>query len=153
MPKVYWYLPGESSDFWERYLRMFPGEFQLPSAIFATDRIPPIPRTCRELLIDYFCPLDLRDTAKREPANEDYLIRIYLGRRRRPAQKDGRPPRSFSLRNLLLHLDQLLASRWDVETAALEMARVLAILHWQAEIDAGNIEFLFWAVKPAFLTI
>jgi hypothetical protein len=142
LPKVYWFVRGDCADFWDTHLSMFPREFQFPSAIFASDRIPPIPRACRELLIDRFCPRGLRDTAKREPANQDCLIRLYLGRRKRQPQKNSRPQVSFSLRNLPLHLDQLLAIEWDVEIAASEMARALAILHWQAEIDAGDVEFV-----------
>jgi hypothetical protein len=77
--------------------------------------------------------------------DHDYLARIYLGKRRQPREsKDDRPAhlKHFSLRNLPLHLDQLLDLRVDAVSLAKTMAQILATMLWESQIDANDVEFV-----------
>jgi hypothetical protein len=113
VPRAYWFVRGDHTDLWDAELPKLP-EGQIASAAFTSDRILPLRKATREVLIDCFCPPSLQAAAMAEPANRDCLVRIYLGRRRRQPQENARPQKSFSLRNLPLHLDQLMAICWDI---------------------------------------
>ena len=83
----------------------------------------------------------MRTTIKNSVPDQDCLVRPYLGKRR---QQSFRPSRlvGFSLRNLLLHLDQLEDLNLDVNTYAQTMGDALAMMHWVGEIDANDVEFV-----------
>ncbi|KAI8275190.1 hypothetical protein K4K59_010343 [Colletotrichum sp. SAR11_240] len=104
-----------------------------------SQRIPPLPKSHRDKLIDTFCPAHKRRDAAADPKNEDALARVYLGRRRVP----GAPlPPNFSLRNYNLTLDQLLQLDAPVEDYARQMGEALCVMHWGAWVDGYGIEFV-----------
>ncbi|KAL9098659.1 MAG: hypothetical protein Q9163_005721 [Psora crenata] len=106
--------------------------------VLISERIPPIPFGTRSALIARFCPLALAEIAMTQDANQDSLIRIYLGKRRdQPVLIE-----SFSLRNYPLCLDQMQELGLETATYASAMGESLAILHWQADCDAKGVEFV-----------
>ncbi|KAB5576287.1 hypothetical protein GE09DRAFT_620161 [Coniochaeta sp. 2T2.1] len=82
-----------------------------PCRALVNERVPSMPLSVRNLLIDRYCPARLQDEIRHSEKNKDCIIRLYLGRRRlarRVESHGGRPPpllRAFSLRNLPLHVD------------------------------------------------
>lgn len=93
----------------------------------------------REKIIDLFCPYHLINRAKQDPDNDSCLIRLYFGRRD-PGKR--LQEKSFRLRNFPLQIE-------DIETLGLEslrlvsaMADALAVMHWKANVDANDVEFV-----------
>ncbi len=142
IPAVYSYVTKSDTLWWQKHQKFFlePHEaFPLPSTVLITERIPPLPKVARHALIHKFCPEHLKLAAMSEPSNRDCLARIYLGRRR---VDNRQPPLSFTLRNFNLHLDQMLDLRLPVISYASAMASALATIHWDANIDGYDIEFV-----------
>lgn len=75
-------------------------------------------------------------------SNKDCLIRLYLGRRRHSTIRVKNKV-DFSLWYFKLCLDQTEDLRLDTLYHALEMADALAIMHWEARIDAADIRLVF----------
>lgn len=96
--------------------------------------------------MDLFCPDNkpLADFVKNNPDDDSCLLRPYLGRRRRHQQVGASTSRfqRFSLRNVPLHVDQMEGLGLDVELYAAAMADALALMHWGAEVDANDVEFV-----------
>ncbi|KAK4614254.1 hypothetical protein CLAFUW4_09721 [Fulvia fulva] len=66
-----------------------------------------------------------------------------IGRGACESVKPGAPPsRYFKLRNKPLHLNQLRALRCPVEVYARAVADALALLYWDAQVDAHDVEFV-----------
>ncbi|KAF3803144.1 hypothetical protein GCG54_00011813 [Colletotrichum gloeosporioides] len=104
-----------------------------------SQRIPPLPKCHRDILIDTFCPAHKRRDAAADSKNETALARVYLGRRRVP----GAPlPPNFSLRNYNLTLDQLLQLNAPVADYARQMGDALCVMHWNAWVDGYGIKFV-----------
>jgi hypothetical protein len=87
---------------------------------------------------------------KSNPDDDSCLIRPYLGRRRRRGQEGGTKSRfqRFSLRNVPLHVDQMEALGLDLNAYAETMAEALALMHWGAQIDANDVEFVLAPPAP-----
>ncbi|KAJ4172399.1 hypothetical protein NW754_002597 [Fusarium falciforme] len=81
----------------------------------------------------------MQQAALESPLNRDCLARIYLGRRRSPHQ-----PRqvNFSLRNFNLCLDQMMDLDLPVSSYASAIGEALAIIHWAANVDGYDAEFV-----------
>jgi len=141
IPRVYSYINKENTVWWDANTALLPpnSDFPLPSQALITERILPLPKIIRHVLIDQFCPEALRESAKASPLNNDCLARMYLGRRRIP---NAPPTPNFSLRNFNFCLDQMLELGLPVQDYAREMAACLAILHWHARMDGFDIEFV-----------
>ncbi|TKA64356.1 hypothetical protein B0A49_07384 [Cryomyces minteri] len=137
IPRCYWFADECDSQFWHANVRRFPEGYQAED-VLCTEQIPPLPQDLREALIEEYCAPALIEDAKNTPGNRDCLARLYLGKRRR----SERPTRFFSLRNFNLHSDQMEALGLDVAGYARSMARALAVLHWDARIDAKDVEFV-----------
>ncbi|KAJ9297352.1 hypothetical protein DTO271G3_4645 [Paecilomyces variotii] len=165
IPTCYNFITPADTNWWNTNLLKFP-EGYTPCNVIHAQRIPPISRPVREFLIDTYCPPSIIEEIKASDANRDCLIRPYLGRRRvLPTESphddndDGgpssrRPPRQrafFSLRNFPLHIDQmeqLGISYSDMEVYTRGMADALATMHFNAGIDANDVEFVL-APPPA----
>ncbi|KAL6709599.1 hypothetical protein ACN47E_001534 [Coniothyrium glycines] len=136
----------ESTDAWWRTcLSQFPTGYSACRALIS-ERIPKVPRQYSDGLVDLFCPDNkpLADFVKSNPDDDSCLLRPYLGRRRRLQQGGATSSRfqRFSLRNLPLHVDQMERLGLDIERYATTMADALALMHWAAELDANDIEFV-----------
>ncbi|PLN79529.1 hypothetical protein BDW42DRAFT_172704 [Aspergillus taichungensis] len=149
----------EDRNWWTENLERFPPGYA-PCNTLQSQRIPPFPLHTRELLVSRFCPAELREEILNSKANEDCLIRPYLGRKRilqhRSSSPLGSAPRRrvrsfFSLRNYPLHVDQMgelgIPAR-DIRLYARMMANALATLHWVGEIDANDVEFVLAPLPP-----
>lgn len=110
-------------------------EVHFPTCLLAAERILPLPKRTRELLIDKYC-LRGKDTARADPANKDCLVRIYLG------SLKTRRSFFFSLRNFKLHLEEMVELDLDVQSYARSMGHGMAIIHWAAKHDGRDIEFV-----------
>jgi hypothetical protein len=136
----------EDNKWWQQHLERFPNGRSACRAYFQ-ERIPVVPAPIRNLLIERYCPEAIQAAAKASRENEDCLIRVYAGRRRRIS---GKPSRFFNLRNYGLHIDQMIDLGLDTTTIAQTLAVALAHCYWRAKVDANDVEFaLAPATKPA----
>ncbi|KIW77852.1 hypothetical protein Z517_07685 [Fonsecaea pedrosoi CBS 271.37] len=131
----------EAHEFWTASISRFPKEDQTTAAVFYLDRILPVPSLTREALIRQFYQDDkqVQHDVHIHPPNRDCLIRVYFGENKPDATLYGP---TDSLRNFPLYLDQAKMVGLNVNAYAEEMAMGLAILHWQAQIDAQDTEFV-----------
>lgn len=76
--------------------------------------------------------------------DEACLVRPYLGRRRRDRQDSQSTSRlrRFSLRNVPLHVNQMVTLGMQIGAYAETMADALALMHWGAQIDANDVEYV-----------
>ncbi|TKA59148.1 hypothetical protein B0A55_11931 [Friedmanniomyces simplex] len=133
---------GKVAGLCEIDLRVSPAKGYID--VLALERILPLPRGIRDLLVDRYCPEGFREEARQIRANEDCLARVYLGKRRPRRQEEGRrPAKRFSLRNFNLCLDQMEELGIDPVPFATTMAKALAVMHWRLKCDARDIEFVF----------
>ncbi|KAH6889500.1 hypothetical protein B0T10DRAFT_404344 [Thelonectria olida] len=146
VPAVHGYVPQEDTAWWAEKLHNFPSTsgFQMPSNALLTKRILPLPKIVREALIDSYCPEDLIESAKLNHTNRDCLARIYLGRRTKSETKSP----NFTLRNFNLHLDQMIELDLYVAGFSRAMGEALAIIHWDANVDGYDIEFVLGNDQP-----
>ncbi|KAK2038605.1 hypothetical protein LZ31DRAFT_532958 [Colletotrichum somersetense] len=109
-----------------------------PTDILVMERIRPLPRVIRQALVEVFCPLSQKAEASSNPKNKSCLVRLYLGVRR-PNQRTEGP---FTLRNFELTLDKMDILGIDPIQYVRPMAEALAIMHWIAQRDAYDVEFV-----------
>ena len=141
IPSCHQYISPGHQAWWCENLPRFPPEFQIPCNTLLTDRIPPFSKIVRDTLIDLYCPEALKTSIRSSLPDEDCLIRPYLGRRRRAGMTQSRF-KAFSLRNSPLHVDQMEELGLDGALYAQVMAETLAVLYWEARIDANDVEFV-----------
>lgn len=145
IPKCYRLIRPSDQDWWTENLRRFPIKYK-PCNTLQSQRIPPFPRSTRELLIEKYCPPEIKSEDSRSAKNRACLIRLYLGRRRiRQTPGWQSKFKGFSLRNFPLHLDQMEeigVSQQDMSLYARIMAEALATLHWIGKVDGNDIEFV-----------
>lgn len=127
-----------SSPTWPDILPRMPEGFTACQALIS-ERIMPLPRPARQLLVQKFWAGDANAIVD-DKRNEHCLIRPYLGRRRVGAR--GSMFKAISLRNYPLHVDQLEELGLPTTEYASAMADALAFLLWAAKIDACDVEFV-----------
>lgn len=135
------YISGDEQieEVVEQMRNRFPGSVDTSEySILEVDRILPLPKQTRNALIDLYFEPELRDEAKNEAENKDCLARVYLGRNGMPGPGNWRD----SLRNFELNLDMAKDLKLDVEQLASEMAIGLAMIHWEAQVDAQDSEWV-----------
>jgi hypothetical protein len=139
VPYVVSFISADDLKFWKEHGQYFPETHRSPAALYITQRIPPLRTHVREALIDKYFPDGLKEKAKGDEANRDCLVRLYLGKRRDP---ERRKPIRATLMNYNLHLDQMEELELETKDFAKTMARALATIHWEAGLDAEDVEFL-----------
>ncbi|KAL8707972.1 MAG: hypothetical protein Q9225_007671 [Loekoesia sp. 1 TL-2023] len=132
-------LPKTQKGWWDSHMYRFPERYRKPGHLLISERIISVPQFVRHAIINGYCPERLREAAKKCPGNDDALIRLYLGKRRE-IRNSNRPSLMFSLRNYGLHLNQMEEMNIGPSMFAGPMAEVLAVMHWIARVDAGDIE-------------
>lgn len=142
VPRCAGYISKGDNRWWAVNERLFPKELRYPENLLRSERIPPIHMVARHALINEYCPEGLGVNAMLQDSNKDCLIRPYLGRRRHSTIRVKEKVEYFSLRNFKLCLDQMEDLELDCSYYALQMADVLAIMHWEAQIDAADVEFV-----------
>lgn len=140
LPRCHRFVAQSDTDWWSEQISRFPAQYQERCNVLVTDRIEPFQRSIRDALIDRYCPISLRTLIATSKADEDCLIRPYLGRRRR-LEKNSRF-QAFSLRSYPLHLDQILELSLNPMRYATIMASALATLYWRVQVDANDVEFV-----------
>ena len=132
----------DDEEFWSDATMLgFPKGHRMRKPLFMVDRIRAVERETREALIElYFGDCEeAKQGARDDPDNKDCLVRIYLGERESAEQEET--PHD-SLRNFPLRLNMMEDIGLDTSTLAEEIAIGLAIMHWQAKIDAMDVEFV-----------
>ncbi|KAL8820833.1 MAG: hypothetical protein Q9223_001025 [Gallowayella weberi] len=126
-------------------VKRFPVPHREPGAGIFMDRIPPLPEVIREHLINEYFDPETIDEAQNNEGNKACLVRVYLGERE-PVKKLGepKPDKIFydSLRNFPLRLNMMEDLDINVQALADEIAIALAVIHWQAQVDAMDAEFV-----------
>ncbi|KAK4208506.1 hypothetical protein QBC37DRAFT_296535 [Rhypophila decipiens] len=129
---------------------------ELPTDVLVTERIVPLPKETRDALVDVFCAnAKMREYIKTCAANEDCLVRVYLGGRKPKPKAYAGGGKFFGLRNFQLNLDQMVCLEdphngqgvldlEDVLELAKQMGITLAVMHWDrdAHTDAIDVEFV-----------
>ncbi|KAI2615390.1 zinc finger protein-domain-containing protein [Hypoxylon sp. NC1633] len=139
VPEPYFFVTQDNEDFFDTHASLVEAAkdtCNLPTDVLVTERIIPLPRITRALLIKKYCVQHHQQAALTDHANRDCIVRVYLG-----SLKGESGRRFFSLRNFKLHLNQLAELDMDLGTIASEMAKALAIMHWSAKTDARDVEF------------
>ena len=136
------FMTAKSHEYWKANRSRFPESHRDPGAAFEVTRILPLPQAQRELLIDkYFDEdVDIREEAKNDQRNKSCLVRVYLGEREDEDQLDAAYD---SLENFPLRLnmvEETLAE--DRSLLAAELALALSIIHWQAQVDGMDCEYV-----------
>lgn len=145
IPQSFGFLDIQGSSIWPGILLRLPENYSACNAI-VSEKIIPVQAPARRLLIRKFRPDVDEDSVMNSSSNEHCLIRPYLGRRRyRNPETEAEPRRrlrAFSLRNFPLHLDQMEQLGIDPSEYAIAMADALAFMHWVAEVDGNDVEFV-----------
>ncbi|KAJ5960385.1 uncharacterized protein N7479_007535 [Penicillium vulpinum] len=146
IPSCHKFIESENKEWWAANLERFPQGYTSCNMIEA-QRIPPFGESIRQLLIQEFCPDEIKQKIINSEPDRDCLIRLYLGRRRTHTRDSKTFSRfkAFSLRNYPLHNDQLeelAITADDLRQYARTMAEGLAMMHWVAGIDANDVEFV-----------
>lgn len=139
IPFCRWYINDADSSWWEEHLAGFP-KGTLPCNTMCSDLIPPVPQQLQTHIIDTYCPAQLRDDVKQRHTSQDCIARLYMGRRR-----TGRLSQFFSLHNYPLWLNQMEDMKLPIYDHAKIMGETLAMIHWEAELDANDVEFVLGA--------
>lgn len=134
---------------WNEHAHLFPKEHQEPANLFQNERIPPLPETVRELLIDRFCPAQWQTAVRNNPGNKHCLVRPYLGRTKPPQRRSMF--NAFSLRNFNLHVDQCDEVRVDPSCFVHAMADSLALMHYKVRANARDVEFVLGGAPPGLM--
>jgi hypothetical protein len=141
IPAVYSYVNKDNSTWWDAHRSFFSehDNFPMPSMALITERIAPLPKIAREALVAQYCPKHLQSAVMADPNNRDCLARIYLGKRR---LADAPLAPNFTLRNFNLCVDQMLELDLPVYDYAVAMGEALAVIHWGANTDGYDIEYV-----------
>ncbi|EQK98281.1 hypothetical protein G6O67_005117 [Ophiocordyceps sinensis] len=108
---------------------------------FIMERIPAIPHCAREALVKEFFDEEDHDYFLHDMDSLDCLVRLYFG------QEDNGAAIS-DLRNFPLYTDQMDDIGLDTKTLVTELAVGLAIVHWGAELDAMDSEYVLASSSP-----
>ena len=140
-PLCHEYYPVDDDTFWLTNLQRFPSSHRNKQPLFIVDRILPLPQQIRMDLIEEYFDQDesIQQEAKEDPDNKDCLVRLYLGER----ESDRQQSEVYdSLRNFPLRLNMMEELELEVSELAEEMSIGLAIMHWQAQVDGMDVEFV-----------
>lgn len=136
------YVTKTNQQWWDEnlpFLSQAHHSLSLPAVVLITERILPLPKVARHALINAYCPAALRPSVAANPTNRDCLARVYLGRRR---TANALPTPNFTLRNFNLCLDQIIDLKLPMKSFAFAIGEALAMIHWVAQADAYDIEFV-----------
>jgi len=130
IPQCHFFVPGSATSFFEP--QQNPGLVEtaspvcnFPTHALVTERIPPLSAEGRRCLIGKYCAPRGVERARSDPANEDCLVRVYLG------SMNGRAGgQFFSLRNFKLHLNQMVELGLGVEAIARRVGAALGVIQY-----------------------
>ncbi|KAI4128285.1 MAG: hypothetical protein LQ347_004239 [Umbilicaria vellea] len=137
---TFFHLPT-SRKYWDTHLHKFPASHREVGATFQVERILPLPQSIREALIDLYFDEEIQEEAKNDEESKACLVRIYLGENEIGVQDYD------SLRNFPLRLNMVEDLGLEKAVIADEMAIALASIHWQAQVDAMDAEFVIGSAR------
>ncbi|KJK62569.1 Zinc finger protein [Aspergillus parasiticus SU-1] len=145
IPQCYSFLTPQDT-WWGENLTRFPLGYSPCNAI-SSERTPPLPENVRALIVEKYCPPEIKNQILSSGNNRACLIRPYIGRKRTygTAVNAKSKFRGFSLQNYTLHLNQMVElgiPSDHIECYASMMGEALATLHWLGEIDGNDVEFV-----------
>ena len=156
VPRCHRFVKADDDDWWSKNFGLFPAAFHESCEVLESERVHPVSLSVRSALTEKYCPDNLKQRMLLDAPSEACLIRLYLGRQRF-VKTDHDPEASrphvrkfFSLRNFPLHIDQapdLGLSDEVLARHAETMAEAIAVMHWIAGIDAGDVEFVLGAPR------
>lgn len=131
----------DDEDFWLSNLQRFPSDYRSRQPLFTVDRILPLPQQVRtDLIREYFDQDEsIQQEAEDDQENRDCLVRLYLGERESVTQQSNVYD---TLRNIPLRLNMMQDLQVETSELSNEMAIGLAIMHWQAQVDGMDVEFV-----------
>ncbi|KAI1437445.1 zinc finger protein-domain-containing protein [Xylaria sp. CBS 124048] len=146
VPVCHFYVPKDDPIYFKQHEGLLDAATNIcpfPTNVLVSERIHPLPERTRDLLIER-CRASPRakEEARAISDNQDCLVRMFLGstfEREDDTWYYARPP---LLRNFQLHLGRMVMLELDIEAIAREFAKAMAILHWEAKIDARGVEFV-----------
>lgn len=106
IPFCYDFIEPENKEWWVRGLERFPPGYT-PCNMIEAQRIPPFEESTRNILIQAFCPNEIKQMIIDSKSDRDCLIRPYFGRIRIQFSQTYSLFKAFSLRNYPLHIDQM----------------------------------------------
>ncbi|KAJ5965783.1 zinc finger protein-domain-containing protein [Penicillium waksmanii] len=119
VPRLYSYVPKGNNVWWERNMNLFPpvhDSITLP-AMTLLNRV----RLSLQIL---------------------QIVTVWLACIWVVVVSQQPLPPNFTLRNFNLHLDQMVDLKYPVHSLATAIGEALAIIHWSANVDAYDIEFV-----------
>ncbi|KIW14921.1 hypothetical protein PV08_07706 [Exophiala spinifera] len=135
------FFNSPESSWWETNMSCFPEADRVRAAAFHLDRILPVTKETREAIVQTYFEPD-RSTQRQVLSNidnKDCLVRVYFGEN---SPSDELYDSSDTLRNFPLYVDRAQELKLDIDKLAEEMALGLAVLHWEAQIDTQDVEFV-----------
>ncbi|KEQ91710.1 hypothetical protein AUEXF2481DRAFT_32880 [Aureobasidium subglaciale EXF-2481] len=108
-----------------------------------SERILPLQAPIPEMLLRSVYPKSTkiqRAACLNMPENNNCLVRLYLGRRGVDRSKSS--VENMTLRNFPLHVDEMERLNLPVPMYVEAIAEALALMHWSANIDANDVEFI-----------
>ncbi|KJY00575.1 hypothetical protein TI39_contig323g00044 [Zymoseptoria brevis] len=142
IPRFGEWIHPSNQQFWKGHLSSFPPGTKETYGLLSA-RIFPLPEPVRTAIFKAFAPATMTKSSTQmaalltESKNKDCLVRMYLGRR-----AERKPSDSFKLRNFELLVNEAEWLRLDTSAFADTLGRTLAALHWQAGVDANDVEFV-----------
>lgn len=136
------FYAADDETFWTDGLNQrFPADRRVQEPVFLATRILPLPKLVRDALVELFFDESesVQEEAKDDQDNRDCLVRVYLGEREPLAHQNDCYD---TLRNFEMRLNMMEDIGLDLIGLASEMAIGLAIIHWQAQVDAMDSEFV-----------
>lgn len=149
VPECYYFVPKDDPRYFGQRPQLVEAAKEvcnLPTSALVTERIWPLPKDIRTLLIDKYCAPRIKEAAFSDAANKDCLVRVYLGSLQ---GKSG--GLFFSLRNFKMHLNQMVDLQLDVKAMAGRMGIAMAIIHWAAGTDGRDVEFVLGSSRTTNL--
>lgn len=141
VPRCYEFFTPEQKDWWAENLQRFPQGHRTKGALFTVNRISPLPQQTREALIKKYFEDDeeVQYEAMNDEDNQHCLVRVYLGQNESFTQQSSAYE---SLRNFPMRLNMIEDLALETSDLTISMAIGLAILHWQANVDGMDVEFV-----------
>lgn len=140
-PRCHEFVLPDQKEWWIENLKRFPQDYRKEGALFTVDRILSLPQKVREALIKKYFDDDeeIQDEARNDEENRHCLVRVYLGQNESIKQQTSAYE---TLRNFPMHLNMIEDLDLGTTELAAEMAIGLAILHWEAQVDGMDTEFV-----------
>ncbi|KAL8747416.1 MAG: hypothetical protein Q9190_000720 [Brigantiaea leucoxantha] len=152
VPGIKAFISRDNDAWWSTDRQKWPAaKLREPADLIRMQRILPLPKKIRESLTSVYCPPHLRMDASNDPCNRDCLIRVYLGVRRPTGRPGKTEDEKFSLRNFEADLSVLDNLELEKEEYAKAMGVALAVMHWECQTNAQDVEFVLGTTPTKML--